>query len=94
MCLARAILTKPKLLCIDEATANIDSFTDEQIQTVIQTKFHSSTVITIAHRINTIMHCDKVLVMEGGKVVEHASPQELLNNPDSAFSSLASHSSH
>ncbi|KAI6652076.1 hypothetical protein LOD99_4621 [Oopsacas minuta] len=92
LCLARAILTKPKVLCIDEATANIDSETDTQIQNVIQTKFYYSTVITIAHRVNTILHCDKILVMENGRVVEFSTPKALLNDPNSGFYLLATQS--
>ena len=92
MCLARAILTKPRVLCIDEATANIDPETDRQIQDVIKTKFHASTVITIAHRINTLLHCDRILVMACGRVWEHATPQRLLEDPNSEFYKLASQS--
>ena len=92
MCLARAILTKPRVLCIDEATANIDAETDRQIQDVLKTKFHDSTVITIAHRINTILHCDRILVMDFGRVVEHSTPQLLLDDHDSGFFYLASQS--
>ncbi|XP_066282147.1 ATP-binding cassette sub-family C member 10-like [Branchiostoma lanceolatum] len=88
MCLARAILTRAKVLCIDEATANVDHETDQLIQQTIRTEFVRSTVITIAHRTNTIMDSERVLVMSAGRVVEFASPQELLADPTSIFYGL------
>lgn len=86
------MLTKPKVLCIDEATANIDSETDKQIQHVIRAKFRYTTVITIAHRINTILDCDKILVMENGVAVEFGTPKILLDNTNSTFYALATQS--
>ncbi|XP_078671973.1 ATP-binding cassette sub-family C member 10-like [Branchiostoma floridae x Branchiostoma belcheri] len=88
MCLARAILTRAKVLCIDEATANVDQETDRLIQQTIRTEFVRSTVITIAHRTNTIMDSERVLVMSAGRVVEFASPQELLADSTTIFYSL------
>eukprot|EP00058_Branchiostoma_floridae_P004581 XP_002590069.1 hypothetical protein BRAFLDRAFT_83311 [Branchiostoma floridae] len=88
MCLARAILTRAKVLCIDEATANVDQETDRLIQQTIRTEFAHSTVITIAHRTNTIMDSERVLVMSAGRVVEFASPQELLADPTTIFYGL------
>uniref|UniRef100_A0A6B2KWS6 Uncharacterized protein n=1 Tax=Arcella intermedia TaxID=1963864 RepID=A0A6B2KWS6_9EUKA len=92
MCLARALLKKSKILIMDEATANVDYETDVIIQTAIKKSFANATVITVAHRINTILHYDKVMVMEKGKIVEFKNPQKLLENPDSIFSSLAKES--
>ncbi|XP_043284009.1 probable multidrug resistance-associated protein lethal(2)03659 isoform X2 [Venturia canescens] len=78
ICLARAILRNNKILVLDEATANIDARTDALIQKTIRSKFAECTVITIAHRLNTIIDSDRVLVMGDGKILEFASPYELL----------------
>ncbi|XP_069117983.1 ATP-binding cassette sub-family C member 10-like [Argopecten irradians] len=88
MCLARALLTKAKVLCIDEATASVDLETDKLIQETIRKEFVNSTVLTIAHRINTIMDSNRVLVMDQGQVAEMDSPDNLLKNPHSEFYQL------
>ncbi|XP_069116797.1 ATP-binding cassette sub-family C member 10-like [Argopecten irradians] len=88
MCLARALLTKAKVLCIDEATASVDLETDMLIQETIRQEFVNSTVLTIAHRINTIMDSDRVLVMDQGQVAELDSPRVLLQNSQSLFYKL------
>jgi ABC-type multidrug transport system fused ATPase/permease subunit len=64
VCIARALISKPKILLMDEATANIDEKTDSLIQEIIKTEFTGSTVITIAHRLNTIIHYDKILFLK------------------------------
>lgn len=79
VCLARAILRENKILVMDEATANVDPQTDGLIQTTIRTKFANCTILTIAHRLHTVMDCDKVLVMDAGRLVEYGEPYELLN---------------
>lgn len=89
VCLARALLRKTKLLILDEATAAIDLETDNLIQTTIREEFKDCTVLTIAHRLNTILDSDRVLVMDNGKVVELDPPQVLLSNRKSIFYSMA-----
>ena len=80
MCLARALVQRSKIIIMDEATANVDFKTDRLIQEVIRHKFKDSTVLTIAHRLNTIMDYDKVLVLDGGRVVEFDNPDVLIRN--------------
>ncbi|XP_008282467.1 multidrug resistance-associated protein 7 [Stegastes partitus] len=88
LCLARALLTQAKVLCIDEATASVDQKTDKLLQQTIREKFQDKTVLTIAHRINTIMDCDRVLVMQAGKVVEFDTPAALCRTDNSIFHRL------
>ncbi|KAM3623239.1 uncharacterized protein V6R79_008886 [Siganus canaliculatus] len=90
LCLARALLTQAKLLCIDEATASVDQKTDKLLQQTIREKFQDQTVLTIAHRINTIMDSDRVLVMHAGKVVEFDTPATLCQTDGSIFHRLVS----
>ncbi|KMZ04219.1 probable multidrug resistance-associated protein lethal(2)03659 [Drosophila simulans] len=83
VCLARAILRENRVLVMDEATANVDPQTDALIQATIRSKFRDCTVLTIAHRLNTIMDSDRVLVMDAGHLVEFGSPYELLTSSES-----------
>ncbi|XP_077138018.1 ATP-binding cassette sub-family C member 10 isoform X3 [Ranitomeya variabilis] len=85
VCLARALLTNAKILCIDEATASVDHQTDHLLQGTIREKFWERTVLTIAHRLHTIMDSDRVLVMHAGKVAEFDSPAILSSNKNSHF---------
>ena len=80
VCLARALVQKSKIIVMDEATANVDFKTDNLIQEVIRHKFKDSTVLTIAHRLNTIMDYDKVLILDGGRMVEFDKPDILIQN--------------
>ena len=89
LCLARALLRKRRILLLDEATAAVDVQTDQHIQATIRSEFSDATVITIAHRLNTILDSDRVLVMDAGRVVECDSPQVLLQDSSSVFYSLA-----
>ncbi|XP_075985131.1 ATP-binding cassette subfamily C member 4-like isoform X2 [Anticarsia gemmatalis] len=88
VCLARAILRSNKILIMDEATANVDPQTDALIQKTIRRQFATCTVLTIAHRLNTIMDSDRVLVMDQGEAAEFDHPHILLSNPSSKFSSM------
>ncbi|XP_053393099.1 multidrug resistance-associated protein 1-like isoform X5 [Mercenaria mercenaria] len=90
VCLARALLRKTKILVLDEATAAVDLETDDLIQHTIRTEFSDATVLTIAHRLNTIMDYTRVMVLDQGNIREFQSPQELLRNKDSIFYGMAS----
>ncbi|KAI9235213.1 MAG: P-loop containing nucleoside triphosphate hydrolase protein [Podila humilis] len=89
ICLARALLRKSKILVLDEATAAVDVETDELIQKTIRKEFKERTILTIAHRIKTIMDSDKILVLEKGCVEEFESPATLVQNHESLFYKLA-----
>jgi ATP-binding cassette subfamily C (CFTR/MRP) protein 4 len=82
-CLVRAILRNNKILVLDEATANIDFKTDVLIQNTIRRKFVNCTIITIAHRLHSVMDSDKILVLDNGQLIEYDHPHLLLQNPGS-----------
>ncbi|KAJ3073805.1 Multidrug resistance-associated protein 1 [Podochytrium sp. JEL0797] len=88
LCLSRAILRQPKLLVLDECTANVDLETDHFIQHTLRTQMQNATILTIAHRINTVMDSDRILVLDAGKVVEFDSPRNLLGRVGSAFGAM------
>uniref|UniRef100_A0A3B4GRL6 Cystic fibrosis transmembrane conductance regulator n=1 Tax=Pundamilia nyererei TaxID=303518 RepID=A0A3B4GRL6_9CICH len=85
VCLARAVLRKNRILIIDEATANVDPRTDELIQKTIRDKFRECTVLTIAHRLNTIVDSDRILVLDAGKIHAYDEPYTLLQDPTNIF---------
>ncbi|XP_049822913.1 ATP-binding cassette subfamily C member 4-like isoform X2 [Aethina tumida] len=87
VCLARAILRKNKILIMDEVTANVDPQTDKFIQQTIRTKFHYCTVLTIAHRLHTIIDYDRVLVLDAGHLIEYDHPYILLQR-DGLFATM------
>ncbi|XP_041363039.1 multidrug resistance-associated protein 1-like isoform X2 [Gigantopelta aegis] len=89
LCLARALLRKSKILILDEATAAVDLETDDLIQTTIRAEFKECTVLTIAHRLHTIMDYTKILVLDAGEVREFEDPQVLLRNTQSLFYKMA-----
>ncbi|KAL5717757.1 hypothetical protein ACHQM5_010725 [Ranunculus cassubicifolius] len=88
VCLARVLLNKRRILVLDEATASVDTATDNVIQKTIREETSDCTVITVAHRIPTVIDNDLVLVLDDGKIVEYDSPAELLKDGSSAFSKL------
>ncbi|XP_006804146.1 multidrug resistance-associated protein 4-like isoform X1 [Neolamprologus brichardi] len=85
LCLARAVLRKNRILILDEATANVDPRTDELIQKTIREKFRDCTVLTIAHRLNTIIDSDRILVLDSGTIQELDCPFTLLQNKEGAL---------
>ncbi|KAL9142232.1 hypothetical protein ABFS82_14G155200 [Erythranthe guttata] len=87
-CLGRALLKKSSILVLDEATASVDSATDGVIQKVISREFEDRTVVTIAHRIHTVIDSDLVLVLSDGRIAEYDSPAKLLERENSFFSKL------
>nr|XP_057941813.1 ATP-binding cassette sub-family C member 4-like isoform X2 [Doryrhamphus excisus] len=88
VCLARAVLTKNRILVIDEATANVDPRTDQLIQQTIRQEFRHCTVFTIAHRLHTIIDSDRILVLDEGRIQELGRPLELLQKKDGALHRL------
>eukprot|EP01133_Synstelium_polycarpum_P004374 gene4374-5117_t len=86
--LGRALLRRPKILVLDEATASVDSQTDALIQSTIRDKFNNATILTIAHRLNTIMNSDRIMVIDAGRITEFDTPKNLLNNPHGLFTWL------
>lgn len=89
VCLARALLRKTKILLLDEATAAVDLETDSLIQSTIRSEFANCTILTIAHRLNTILDSTRVMVLDKGEIIEFDSPSVLLKNKSSVFYSLA-----
>jgi ABC-type multidrug transport system fused ATPase/permease subunit len=89
LCLARAMVRNRPILIMDEATANVDGATDARMQEIVRTDFSKLTTITIAHRLDTIIDCDKILVMDNGSLAEFDTPKSLLANRDSVFYNLA-----
>ncbi|GMJ01076.1 ATP-binding cassette C14, multidrug resistance-associated protein 10 [Hibiscus trionum] len=81
LCLGRVMLKRSRLLFMDEATASVDSQTDAVIQKIIREEFAACTIISIAHRIPTVMDCDKVLVVDAGRAKEFDKPSRLLEKP-------------
>ena len=88
LCLARAVVRRNHILVLDEATANIDMATDALIQKAIRSDFPGCTILTIAHRLSTVIDYDRILVLDKGRVVEFDPPQVLLQRPNSLFAAL------
>lgn len=88
LCLARAILRKNRVLVLDEPTANVDGYTDKLLQAAVSKSFTEATIIAVAHRLDTVIDYDKILVLGSGKVLEYGSPRELLERDSGHFSSM------
>ncbi|XP_076446983.1 multidrug resistance-associated protein 1-like [Babylonia areolata] len=88
LCLARTLLRRTRVLVLDEATAAVDVETDALIQVTVRQAFTHCTVLTIAHRLHTVLHCDRILVLDAGEVQEFDTPQNLLAKPDSIFAAM------
>ena len=97
ICVCRALLRKSRLLFVDEATSSVDPDTDILIQNILKTKFKDCTILTIAHRISTILHCDRIIVLNNGQIVEFDTPNNLLKkdfyNDDNAIFAKMYHES-
>ena len=85
---ARTLLDKKKIMILDEATANIDLKTEEKIQACVDQDFKDTTMLIIAHRIQTIMNCDRILILEKGKMAALDTPANLSNQKDSYFNNI------
>merc|ERR1712157_26290 len=92
LCLGRALLKRCRILLLDEATSSVDYETDASIQRTLREDFAGCTVLTIAHRVNTILDSDKILVMKDGKVGEFDAPKKLLADESSIFYDIVKHS--
>ena len=90
VCFVRALAEKKKVIILDEATAAIDLKTEQAIQQRIESDFKDSTMFIIAHRIQTVLSCDKILVLDDGYVKEFDTPQNLLKDKNSDFSQIYS----
>jgi ABC-type multidrug transport system fused ATPase/permease subunit len=88
LCLARAILRKAKILVLDEATANVDTRTDHLLQEAVARSFHGATIIAVAHRLDTVIDYDKILVLGNGEVLAFDTPEKLASEEGSVFSSM------
>jgi ATP-binding cassette, subfamily C (CFTR/MRP), member 4 len=88
LCLARAILRKSPFLILDEPTANVDRRTDQLLQEALQKSFHQATIVSVAHRLDTVIDYDYILVLGAGRVLEFGSPAELVDKEGGHFASM------
>lgn len=88
LCFMRVLINPKKLMILDEATANIDLKTEKLMQDAVGHEFKNSTMFIIAHRIQTVLECDKICIMEYGKIIEFGTPKELIRRPGSKFGEI------
>ena len=93
LCMARALLKQARLLLMDEATSNVDNATDAVIQATIRSAFAGCTVLTIAHRLHTIIDSDRILVLAAGVLVESGRPKDLMQVPNGSLRALVNEAS-
>lgn len=86
--MARAILRRGAIVILDEATSSIDMETDEKIQTTIREEFKDSMLLTVAHRLRTIIDYDRLLVLDNGELAEFDTPLNLIHRADGIFRSM------
>lgn len=89
LCLARAILSQNKILVLDEATASVDRRTDQLLQQALQESYHDGTILAVAHRLDTVIDYDYILVLGQGEVLEFGSPADLISEKDGIFARMA-----
>ena len=94
LCLARAIVSRNKILVLDEATANVDRRTDKLIHETLENSFKDGTIVAVAHRLETILHSDSIIVLGDGKLLEQDSPKALLADETSHFYAMAKSGGH
>lgn len=87
-CLARAIIRQSPILVLDEATSNVDAETDAAMQALLRSEFKHQTIISVVHKLQSVLDFDRVILLENGRIVESGNPQELLDTPGSAFLAL------
>jgi len=92
ICLVREIISKKRIVILDEVTSNFDNDSEKKFKDVFFKEFAGSTIIIISHRLDTVLHCDKVIVLQKGEVLEFDSPEKLLKDQTSSFYELARHS--
>ena len=89
---ARALLRRTRVVILDEASSSVDALSDKALQTAIRSEFAGSTVLTIAHRVHTILDSDRVMVLDDGRIIEFDAPTALLAKVDSTFAGLVKES--
>ena len=94
LCIARALLSRAALVILDEATSAVDVETDALIQRTVRAEFSESTVLTIAHRLNTVLDADRIMVLDAGRLVEFGAPKELMGRSRGYFRKLVDSTSN